>query len=587
MNDTLAAKAPVRLPVPSLPVKREVPRYRDIRELLAGCAELFGDHPAYIIKTQKETKSSPAVYRKVGFDQLKKEVDALGAALMDMGLLGKRLAVIGKNRYEWMLGYYAQLCGLGICVPLDKGLPYEEFEFSVFKAKADAVLFDKDHIDFIEKIRAGEKGSKLTFICMDELEGYLSVPELLAKGQAMPEAEKDKYRALPVDGNALSIILFTSGTTSLAKAVMLTQYNLCHNIWSVLSTEDLRFGDVNMAFLPYHHTFGSTGQTMMSCIGMTTVFCDGLKYIQKNIQEYGVSVFICVPLLIESIYKRIMAEVKKQGKEKTLRTGIKLTRGLSKLGIDVRRKVFSEIHEKLGGHLRYIVSGASPLDPAVAEGFTDLGITLVQGYGMTEASPVITAENVGNVRYGSIGKAIPEVEVMIEDPNEEGIGELIARGPNVMLGYYEDEEATAEMLDKDGWLHTGDLASMDRDGFVTIRGRKKNVIVLKNGKNVYPEELEVLIDNLPYISECMVFGEPKGDDPKDPVLCVRAVYDPAAVKDAFGEKSAEELEEIFAADIEEINAKLPIYKHIFRRYLSDVPMEKTTTGKVKRYKQIG
>ncbi|MBQ4372170.1 MAG: AMP-binding protein, partial [Firmicutes bacterium] len=450
--------------------------------------------------------------------------------------------------------------------------------------KTDAVIFDPALTGYMEKLKAS--GHDLTFICMEEKEGYLSVPELLKKGYELPEEDVAAYRALPVDGNALSIILFTSGTTSLSKAVMLSQFNITHNCWSVSSAEDLRTGDVNMAFLPYHHTFGSTGQTMMSYVGMTTVFCDGLKYIQKNICEYGVSVFICVPLLIESIHKRIMSEIKRQGKDKTFAKGVKISRFLRKRGIDLRRRLFKDVHEKLGGKLRYIISGASPLDPVVAESFTDMGIQVVQGYGMTEASPVIAAENIPNLRFGTVGKAIPGVDVMIEDPNEEGIGEIIVRGPNVMMGYYEDEEDT-EAIMGDGWLHTGDLASMDSDGFVTIRGRKKNVIVLKNGKNVYPEEIETLINNLPYVSECMVFGEPKReDDPTDLILSVRIVYNPEAAKELYEADTKEAIEKLASHDIESLNAELPAYKHIYRKYITDEPMEKTTTGKVKRYKQI-
>jgi long-chain acyl-CoA synthetase len=584
MTENSLAAGHIRLQVPQLKCERDLPLYHDIRELLDGCAKRFKDLPAYIIKIKKETKAAAAEYRKVSFLKLREEVDRLGAALMSIGLQGKRLAVIGKNRYEWMLGYYAQLCGLGITVPLDKDLPYDEFESSIERSKTDAVIFDPALTGYMEKLKAS--GHDLTFICMEEKEGYLSVPELLKKGYELPEEDIAAYRALPVDGNALSIILFTSGTTSLSKAVMLTQFNITHNCWSVSSAEDLRAGDVNMAFLPYHHTFGSTGQTMMSYVGMTTVFCDGLKYIQKNICEYGVSVFICVPLLIESIHKRIMSEIKRQGKDKTFAKGVKISRFLRKRGIDLRRRLFKDVHEKLGGKLRYIISGASPLDPVVAESFTDMGIQVVQGYGMTEASPVIAAENIPNLRFGTVGKAIPGVDVMIEDPNEEGIGEIIVRGPNVMMGYYEDEEDT-EAIMGDGWLHTGDLASMDSDGFVTIRGRKKNVIVLKNGKNVYPEEIETLINNLPYVSECMVFGEPKReDDPTDLILSVRIVYNPEAAKELYEADTREAIEKLASHDIESLNAELPAYKHIYRKYITDEPMEKTTTGKVKRYKQI-
>ena len=577
---------PVRIPVPQLKAINDRPLYRDIRELLDGCAKEYGEETAYIIKTRRETKSSPAEYKNVSFIQLRKEVDWLGAVFLKRGFKGKRLAIIGKNRYEWMLGYYAHTCGLGIVVPLDKGLPLEELEMSLSRAKADVLLFDKDHLDLVQRVKDDPGLKGLSFICMDAIDGFDCLADMIEEGRVLPAEDQQAYKDLPVDGNALAFIIFTSGTSGLAKAVMLTHFNITHNIWSVLSCEDLRRGDVNMAFLPYHHTFGSTGQTMMSCAGMTTVFCDGLKYVQKNMVEYKVSVFICVPLLIEAMYKKIMAEVEKQGKVGKLETGKKISRLLMKLGIDKRKQLFKEIHDKLGGGLRYIISGASPLDPEVAKGFTDIGADVVQGYGMTESAPVRSAENPRHRRAGSIGHAIPGVTLMIEDPNEEGIGELIAKGPNVMLGYYENEEATREIMG-DGWLHTGDLASMDKDGYITIRGRKKNVIVLKNGKNIYPEEVELLVANLPYVQECMVFGDARKDDGdmKDMILSVKIVYDAQRLKETRGAVAKEQIEAAVAADIEAINQGLPGYKRIYRRYLTEVPMEKTTTGKVKRYKQ--
>ncbi len=577
---------PVRIPIPQLTPIREMPLYKDIRELLEGCKDRYGEDIAFIIKTKKATKSEPAQYKKVSFIQLRKDLDLLGSAFLRHGLKDKRLAIIGKNRYEWILAFYAHMCGVGITVPLDKGLPFDELEMSLEKSKSDFLLFDKDHLDFIEKLKENEKYKNLQFICMDEGYGYPSVPEYMKESEELGDAGLEEYRALPVDGNALSIILFTSGTSGLAKAVQLTQYNITSNVWSVLASEDLRHGDVNMAFLPYHHTFGSTGQTMMTCAGMTTVYCDSLKAVQKNMCEYKVSVFICVPLLIEAMYKRIMAEVEKQGKTKKLNFGIKLSRFLLKFGIDIRKKLFGEILDKLGGGLRYIISGASPLDPVVARGFTDLGVQVVQGYGMTEASPVLAGENPEHLKAGTIGLAMPLVDLMVENPDDEGVGELIARGPNVMTGYYENPEATAEIL-RDGWLHTGDLVSVDKEGYITVCGRSKNVVVLKNGKNIYPEEVETLVGQIPYVVENMVFGEPReaGGDAKDLVLSVKLVYDPERIEETRGAKTPEEIEAAVAEDIRNINEQLPRYKQIHRRYITTEEMEKTTTGKIKRYKQ--
>lgn len=577
--------APVRIPVPQLPILHDLPVYRDLRELLDGSAEKYGEKDAFIIKTKRETKTAPAEYRHVSFTALRREIDLLGAAFLEAGMKGKRLAIIGKNRLEWALGYYAQSLGLGIVIQLDKGLPAEELEWCLTQSKADVLLFDKDQLPLVKHLQAKDGFDGLEYICMDTLEGFTGLPELLERGKFLPPEAVEAYRSLPIDEHAPAFIIFTSGTSGLAKAVLLSHYNITFDIWATVAPEDLRSTDVNMAFLPYHHTFGSTGLSMMLYSGMTTVYCDGLKYIQKNLAEYKVSFFVCVPLIIESMYRKILAEIEKQGKTRTFRRGVRISRFLLRFGIDIRRKLFGEILDKLGGGLRYVISGASPLDPEVAKGFVDLGVKIIQGYGMTESSPVLAVESPVHPCPGTIGYSIPGVTLMIEDPNEEGIGELIAQGPNVMLGYYENEEATREIMG-DGWLHTGDLASLDEKGNIVIRGRKKNVIVLKNGENVYPEELEVPISYLPYVRECMVYGEKKrADDPRDLALAVRIVYDATQLKTIRGAVSPEEIEAAVAADLDAINESLPDYKRIRRLYLTEEPMEKTTTGKVKRYKQ--
>ncbi len=569
--------APVRVALPALKPFRELPLYENMRELLSGCADEYGEEIAFIIKTKRETSSSPAEYLKKSFIELKADVEYLGAAFLKRGYKGKRVAVISRNRYEWLLPYYAQMGGLGIVVPLDKDLPFNELSGSIEKAEVDVLVFDHEHLAMVEKLKEEPKFERLAYITMDSDEGYERIAELLEEGRK-ETGLLEEYRELPVDSRGLSIILFTSGTSGIAKAVMLSQYNITHNIWATLTVEDIRRGDVNMAFLPFHHTFGSTGQTMMIAAGVTTVFCDGLKYVQKNMTEYKVSIFICVPLLIEAIYKKIISEITKQGKLAKLNKGLKLSRGLMKLGIDVRRKIFSEIISKLGGSLRFMVSGASPIDPVAAKGFYDFGITVVQGYGLTESAPVISAENSWFYNFRSIGGTVQGVEAMIENPDEEGIGELIARGPNIMLGYYENKEATDEMI-VDGWLHTGDLACISEDGKIVLRGRKKNVIVLKNGKNVYPEELELLVGNLQYVKECLVYGEIKRSDGdmKDLNIAVKVVYDP--------EEYPNGIEEMLDRDIERINSELPAYKQIFSKHITTEEMEKTTTGKIKRYKQ--
>ena len=558
--------------------------HENLRDMVNYAAMAYDQDVAFILKHKLSKKEF--TYENISFRRFRDEINGFGTALLKRGFQDRRIAILGNNSYEWLLSHLTIVNGLGISVPLDKGLPYDELESSLIRSQATAIIFDKAHRYMIEDLKRNDNTKLTDFICMDEIEDYEDVQALINEGQDLIEDGMEDYMNLPIDKDAMAILLFTSGTTSMAKAVMLSHYNITYDIYSMMQVEDIRHGDVNMAFLPYHHTFGATGQLLMIAAGATTTYCEGLKYIQKNIAEYKVSVFVCVPLLIESIYKRIMATVKKEGKEKKLQTGIKLSRALLKIGIDRRRQLFKDIHEQLGGNLRYVISGASALDPVAAQGFADIGILAYQGYGMTEASPCIAAETSEEHKAGSIGRAMPGIEVAIDNPNEEGIGELIARGPNVMLGYYENEEETAEVL-KDGWLHTGDLARLDNDGYIYICGRKKNVIVLKNGKNVYPEELETLIANLPYVEDSMVFGEPKrDDDEKDLALCAKIVYNKDMMKDIYGLENPAEIQAVIKKDIDAINEELPVYKQMLRLRVTDEPMIKTTTGKVKRYEEI-
>jgi len=558
--------------------------YTDFRDLMNKSADRFADNDAFIIKHRKSRKEF--TYEKITFDLFRQQVNQFGTGLMKAGCQGKKIAIIGKNRYEWLVSYFAVLGGLGICVPLDKGLPYEELESSLARSGSEVLIFDRDHSEHVERLKAAGTTEVSLFISMDELEDHETVRDYIAKGSLAMEEGFDDYLRLPVRNDSVDLLLFTSGTTSMAKAVMLTQKNVMADLEAILQVLEVHPDDVSMAFLPYHHTFGAIGQFVMIASGAMTAYCDGLKYLQNNLVEYKVSVFFCVPLLIESIYKKIMATVKKEGKEKTVAFGMKLTSLLLKLGIDIRRKVFKEVLDKLGGNIRLVVSGASAIDPVALEGFKAFGITALQGYGMTESSPVICVENRFEQKTGSIGRPLPGVDVLIDQPDDDGVGELIARGPNVMQGYYENEEETAKVL-VDGWLHTGDLAYTDKDGYVFICGRKKNVIVLKNGKNVYPEELEVLINNLPYVEECMVFGQPRfhDGDERDLAVCAKIVYKKEYMRDHHDTEDPEEIEAVIRGDIDRINETLPTYKQMLRIITTDQQMTKTTTGKVKRFEE--
>lgn len=554
--------------------------YKDIRELVEETVKAYPDNIAFIIK---EKQGEKITYKNITYKMLKEDIDALGTALIDLGLKDKKIAIIANNRYEWCISYLATLCGVGIVVPLDKSLPAGEIESLLQRSYADAVIFEDKYSEIMENIKQNSTNNVEYYICMDDTDSNeITLSKLISKGKELLENGDTRFKDAIINPEEMNIILFTSGTTSASKAVMLSQKNIVSNIHSLNSIIKIYPTDRNLAFLPLHHTFGSTGLLFFISNGVTNVFCDGLKYIQKNLQEYKVTIFVCVPLLLEAMDKKILKEIDKQGKTKLIKIATKVCNFLLKLGIDIRRKVFKDIINNLGG-LRMAVSGAAAIDKNVVENFTNFGIEAVQGYGLTETSPCITAENDENIRYGSVGFPLKNVEVEIFEPNEQGTGEVIAKGPNVMLGYFENEEATKEVL-IDGWFHTGDLGYIDKDGFLFITGRKKNVIVMKNGKNIYPEELEALITTLPYVAENMVFGIPTRDDDLD--LAAKIVYNKEYVEETFGEISKEELQEKIWQDIKKINKTMPPYKYIREIIVTDEPMIKTTTQKVKRFEEI-
>ena len=555
--------------------------YRDIREILQDSVKNYPDNSAFIIK-HKDGKNVD--YEKITYKRFMDEINFLGTALIDLGLKDTKVAIIGKNRYEWLVAHFAVINGTGISVPLDKGLPAGEIENSLIMSGCETIVFEKDYLDTIKEIKNKNTTNLKKFICMDDIEdeSVLTIKTLLNKGKTLLENGDKRFLKAEIDNEKLSILVFTSGTTSASKGVMLSHKNIVSNIYGLDSFEKIYPTDVNMAFLPFHHTFGSTGLLYLLHHGATNVFCDGIRHIQENLKEYKVTMFICVPLIIEAMYKKIMTQVEKQGQTKKVKFGIKLTRFLLKFGIDIRRKVFKQIIDNLGGSLRFIISGASGIDRKVAEAFNDFGFLTVQGYGLTETSPVLFAENENNIKYGSVGLPLINVEAKIENKNEDGIGEIVAKGPNVMLGYYENKEETDKVL-KDGWFYTGDLGYFDKDGFLFITGRKKNVIVLKNGKNIYPEEIEQVISNLSYVAENMVYGKEKDDDL---LLSAKIVYNKEYMDEKYPGKTEEEIKEIIWKDIKEINKTMPQYKHVKNIVVTDKPMIKTTTAKIKRFEEM-
>ena len=562
---------------------REVPKFENIKEIIYNSFKLYPKKIEFTIKEKKEGEKLE--YKNITYTQLLEDINCLGTALYEKELQGKRIAIIGKNQYHWAISHLACLLGGIVSVPLDKDLQINELEESLIRSKVDGIIFDEKLTDKIQVIKENQKTNIHEYICMSNIDGFENIEELLAKGKEILETGKEDFINHKVDSKGMSILLFTSGTTSKSKAVMLSQYGIATNVYDMQIVETFLTTDVNIAFLPYHHIFGSTAMVVMLACGVKTVFPDGLKYIKQNLLEYQVSVFIGVPLLVDKMYANIEKEIEKQGKTKLIKVATKISNFLLKFHIDIRRKLFKQIIDGLGGKMRFVVAGGAPFDSRTERKFNEFGIHMVQGYGLTETSPVIAAENDKYAKYGSVGIPMKHTEVKIVDKDEKGIGEIVVKGPNVMLGYYENEEATKEVL-QNGWFHTGDLGYLDKDGFLFITGRKKDMIVLKNGKKVFPEELETLINRNEEIEESFVYGMPDKEDKSKIKVAVEVVYNKEIVKEKYGDISEEDLFPIIWNKIKEVNKTLPRYKYIMHMILTDEPLIKTTTHKTKRNEEL-
>ncbi len=512
------------------------------------------------------------------------DINKLGTAFYSLGLKDKKVAVIGKNRYEWIISHLANLLGGIISVPLDKDLQIGELENSLIRSNVEAIVFDTKQIDKINEIKKQNKTNVKYFICMDNIDNFENVSELLLKGERIINSGNTEYIDTKIDENKIGILLFTSGTTSKSKAVMLSQKNIASNVYGMRCAEDIRTTDTNILFLPLHHIFASTLLIMALASGVKNVFPDGLRYIKKNLKEYQVTIFVGVPILNEAIYKAIKKEIEKQGKLKQVEIALKICDFLH-ISYKLRRIIFKQVIEGVGGHLRIVISGGAPADKKILKAFNDFGITTLQGYGLTETAPVVAVEDNINQKNGTVGKPLINEKVEIVNKDENGIGEIRVKGPNVMLGYYDMTEETKGVL-KDGWFYTGDLGYIDNEGFLVVNGRNKNMIVLKNGKKVFPEELETLVNRIDGVQECMVFGMPDEKDKNDITISVKIVYDQNYVKEHYNNLSKDELYDVFWKQVKNINLTFPRYKHIQKMILTDEELIKTTTKKVKRQEEM-
>lgn len=550
---------------------------KNFRELIKIAERKKPEHIVY--KFKKDITSKEPEYIEITYTQFKKDIEALATNLLKKGLNGKRIALVGNNCYAWCVSYLAITTANMVVVPLDRALPEQELEKLILRSEASAVIFENKHEETIKKM-AQEKESKLELLINIEKD----FEKTLQEGKELLEKGDTNYQEQEIDENKMAIMLFTSGTTNEPKAVMLSQNNICSNIVSLSDYVKLYPKDTLLSFLPIHHTFECTITFLFGLYcGTTVAFCDGLRYIAQNLKEYQISVFVAVPLVLETMYKKIQKGIEEKGKTKLIEKMIKISNKLLTCKIDLRKILFKQIIDNFGGNLRIVLYGAAPMSKDTIIGYNNLGIESLQGYGLTETSPVISAETYNKKRPGSVGLPLTNLKCKIENPNKEGIGEVLVKGPSIMLGYYNNEEETKKVI-KDGWFYTGDYGYIDQDGFLFITGRKKDIIVLKNGKNVYPQEIEFLINKIPYIIESLVYQ--REESKTDTMLCAKIIYDKERIEETLGKKEEEEYKKVIWQQIKEINKNLPIYKHIKKIEITTTPLAKTTTQKVKRYVEL-
>lgn len=557
-------------------MSKNVLEVRDLKDMLNKTRELYGDRPGYKIKLGEEN------YKTYTHSEIRDMVNYLGTALISLGLKNKRIAVIGENRYEWELAYLSIVCGTGIVVPLDKSLPANELEELIERSEVEAIFYSRKYEEIVEKIKYSEKNKLKHLISMDSdihKEGVYSEKELIEKGKGLVDSGNREFIDAKINPEEMSIMLFTSGTTSKSKVVALSHRNMVSNVMDFASILDVDSSDRILSFLPLHHVFECTvGMLFSLYIGAERSFCEGIRHIIENLNEYKITFTSFVPAIYENMHKTILKNLEKEGKLEAVK---KLMKDNKDKTMAEKKEIFKDIHNVFGGHIKLFVSGAAALEKEVEEDFRAWGVNLCQGYGLTETSPVIGVETNENFRVGSIGKALPHVQAKIEDANDEGMGELVVKGPNVMLGYFNDEKATKEVME-DGWFRTGDLAKIDEDGYIFICGRKKSVIVLKNGKNIFPEEMEALVNKIEGVKESFIFGKQQSDDKDDIKINVKIIFDREVRQEAYKVETDEEIYKVLADKIKEINQIMPKYKAIRGILISEKPLLKTTTSKIKR-----
>ena len=557
----------------------------DLKHMLNTSVELYGDNVAF---RQRFEKDKP--FREITYKEALKDINGLGTALIAHGLKNKRIAVIGENCYQWATSYLAAVCGTGIVVPLDKELSSEELKQLVIEAEVSAVLFTKKYEKMFREMKASADTGIEVLVNLNapsEKDGVLSWEELIAEGKKLIAGGDRSFIDAEIYADEMSVLLFTSGTTGIAKGVMLSHRNICEDLMSAPTILNVNTWDIFFSVLPVHHTYECTcGFLMPLYKGASIAYCEGLKYIVKNLAEVQPTMLLAVPLIFENLYNNIMKNVRKQGKEKLVRKVLSVNKVTKKVGIDLNKLLLKDILKVFGGRMRVLISGGAAIDPAILEFFNDLGFISVQGYGLTECAPMAALNPDGRktMRNSSVGHLLPGMEVKIEDKNEEGIGEICLKGANIMMGYYNMPEETAKVI-QDGWFHTGDLGYVDEDDFIYITGRKKNVIITANGKNVFPEELEYYLSRSALVSESMVWAQ-EDSSGQDTVIVATIKPDMEEVEGAIGKEASEDpaqVEKLLWAEVDKINESLPLFKKIKKITVRREEFEKTTGKKIKRF----
>ena len=561
----------------------EVRDVENLRELIDGSVERFSQRPAFMVKDKTKGKFVSISYKK-----MQEDIRSLGTSLINLGLRGRKIAVIGENSYYWAISYFAIANGVGVVVPIDRELKEKEVANLLKRAEVSAVIYSKKMKKVMDEVLEDRELRKtLTYPIQmdlsDDEDGRISLRRLLSHGMDLLDNGDRKYLDVEVDSDALAVLLFTSGTTGLAKGVMLSHRNIVSNTVNMSKYVKIIDGGVGLSVLPMHHTYEMTCHVITGLYqGMSIAICEGLKYIQKNLVEAQVNVMLAVPLIFEMMHKKIFSKAKESGKDKTLRRMMNISRKFKLYNKgNITRRLFSNVHNVTGGKISQFIAGGAAINPQVIEDYEAMGFPIFQGYGMTECSPIIAVNKDRYSKAAAAGLPLPGTEVKIYNPDEKGIGEIICRGPSVMLGYYRDDDATREAL-RNGWLHTGDYGYFDQDGFLYVSGRKKSVIITKNGKNIFPEEVEFYLTESEYIEEALVHGI---DGLRNDDVIIKAEIFPnyPLFENENPEVSEDYIEEKIGEIIEKINDAVPKYKRIKRYYIRKTEFEKTTTKKIKRY----